>query len=132
MLEIDTLRRWKLNHQLEEDRARLRDLETTDSCVCRGGLQKVVKRRKTTSAPRLATSEGSSGEGSESNFDTTLLQQQQEGKPSMIKATAREKELFVKAHMSVRQLPPRINALHQQKLLNRRTHGVQTPTPWPS
>ncbi|KAK3834247.1 MAG: hypothetical protein JOS17DRAFT_738495 [Linnemannia elongata] len=78
VLEIDTLRRWKLNRLLEEDRARLRNLETTNSCVCRGGLRKVTKRRKTTSAPHLATSEGSFGEGSGSNSGTTLLQQEQE------------------------------------------------------
>lgn len=53
MLEIDTLRRWKLNRQLEEDRARLRDLESTDSCICRDGIQKVAKRRKTISVPLL-------------------------------------------------------------------------------
>ncbi|KAF9340093.1 hypothetical protein BGZ91_003527 [Linnemannia elongata] len=75
--EIETLRRWKLNRQLEEDRARLWDLETTDSCICRGGLQKVVKRRKI-STPHLATGEGSAGEGSGANSDTTLLRQQQE------------------------------------------------------
>ncbi|KAF9551821.1 hypothetical protein EC957_004144 [Mortierella hygrophila] len=32
-MEIDTLRRWKLNRQLEEDRARLRNLEAADSCI---------------------------------------------------------------------------------------------------
>ncbi|KAF9146313.1 hypothetical protein BGX30_001964 [Mortierella sp. GBA39] len=88
-MEIDTLRRWKLNRQLEEDRARLRNLETIDSCICRGGLQKVAKRRKTIGAPHLATSESSAGEGSGSNSDTTLLQQQQEDSTELVECKHR-------------------------------------------
>ncbi|KAF8941613.1 hypothetical protein BGZ47_007329 [Haplosporangium gracile] len=76
--EIDALKRWKLNRQLEDDRARLRDFDATDACTCRGGQQKVAKRRKKLGAPSLRPTQSSGGEGSGLNWETTLLQRQQE------------------------------------------------------